>query len=85
MTFRGTVATRGQPIAPGGLTVLLQARRGRAWQTFTATRTDRQGRWRGGYRFTGRAGSFAIRAQVRRSSSFPFDTGASRAVRVRVS
>jgi hypothetical protein len=85
VTFRGTVAARGQAIPRGELTVLLQARRGRAWQTFTATRTDRQGRWRGSYRFTGRAGSFAIRAQVRRSSSFPFDTGASRVVRVRVS
>ena len=85
VTFRGTVAARGQAIPRGGLTVLLQARRGRAWQTFTATRTDRQGRWRGSYRFSGRAGSFAIRAQVRRSSSFPFDTGASRVVRVRVS
>jgi hypothetical protein len=85
VTFRGTVARRGQSIPRGGLTVLLQGRQGRGWRTFKAARTDRRGRWRARYRFTGRAGSFAIRALVRRSPSFPFDTGTSRVVRVRVS
>jgi hypothetical protein len=84
VTFRGTVARRGQSIPRGGLTVLLQGREGRAWRTFKAARTDRRGAWRATYRFSGRAGSFAIRALVRRSPSFPFDTGTSRVVRVRV-
>jgi hypothetical protein len=84
VSFRGTVARRGQPIPRGGLTVLLQGRQGGSWQTFRATRTDRQGRWRTTYRFSGRRGSFPIRALVRRSTSFPFAAGTSRVVRVRV-
>jgi hypothetical protein len=84
VSFRGTVARRGQAIPRGGLTVLLQGRQGGSWQTFKASRTDRQGRWRTAYRFTGRAGSFPIRALVRRSPAFPFATGTSRVLRVRV-
>ena len=64
--------------------MLLQGRQGRSWRTFKASRTDRQGRWRAVYRFSGRAGSFPIRALVRRSPSFPFATGTSRVLRVRV-
>lgn len=82
--FRGTVARRGQPIPRGGLTILLQGRQHSGWRTFKAARTDRQGRWRATYRFTGRPGSYPIRAFVRRSPAFPFDAGTSRVVRVRV-
>jgi hypothetical protein len=84
VAFRGTVARRGQSIPRGGLTVLLQGRQGGTWQDFRATRTDRQGHWATTYRFTGRAGSFPIRALVRRSPSFPFAAGTSRVLRVRV-
>jgi hypothetical protein len=82
--FRGIVARRGQPIPRGGLTILLQGRQHGGWRTFKAARTDRQGRWRATYRFTGRPGSYPIRAFVRRSPAFPFDAGTSRVVRVRV-
>jgi hypothetical protein len=82
--FRGTVARRGEAIPSGGLTILLQGRQAGSWRTFKAARTDRRGRWRASYRFSGRRGTFAIRAYVRRSPSFPFDAGASRVVRVRV-
>jgi hypothetical protein len=84
VTFRGTVARRGQAIPPGGLSVLLQGRQGKGWRTFKAARTDRSGRWRATYRFSGRPGRFAIRATVRRSPAFPFDTGSSRVLAVRV-
>jgi hypothetical protein len=82
--FRGTVARRGQPIPRGGLTILLQGRQRGGWRTFKAARTDRHGRWRATYRFTGRPGSYPIRAYVRRSPAFPFDAGTSHVVRVRV-
>jgi hypothetical protein len=84
VTFAGQVARFGQALPRGGLTILLQGREGRGWHTFKAARTDRSGRWHAAYRFSGRAGSFAIRAYVRRSPSFPLDAGASRVVRVRV-
>jgi hypothetical protein len=83
VVFRARVNAHGQPIPPGGLTVLVHGRQGRSWATFAAARTDGAGRRRAARRFTGRPGRLPIRALVRRSPAFPFDAGTSRVVAVR--
>jgi hypothetical protein len=66
--------------------VELQARVGRRWRTFAALRTDRTGRVRRIHRFTpvstGR--TYRFRLLARRESAYPFETGWSRVVAVRV-
>ncbi|MEN3284321.1 MAG: hypothetical protein V7607_5461 [Solirubrobacteraceae bacterium] len=77
---------RGRPIPSAGLLVELQSRRPERWQTFRSARTDRRGRFRAGYRFTRTLGVpwFRLRARVPRQAGFPYATGSSKAVRLRV-
>ncbi len=85
VTFRGRL--RGQPMPTGGKLVELQVYTRRRWRTFAQPRARaRTGRWAFQYRFEsirGRA-SFKFRARIRREAGYPFHTGVSRSVRVRV-
>lgn len=86
VTFRGRL--RGRPFPVPGKLVNLQAYHPReGWKSFDKPiRTDRAGRWRLRYRFTGTTGvvRYRFRALVPREESYPFETGASNVVRVRV-
>jgi hypothetical protein len=84
VTFSGTVRRLGQPVPTRGLVIILQGREAGQWRTFEDTRTSRSGRWSVAYRFRGRAGTYPIRAKIRRQSRFPFVLGYSRTVRVHV-
>ena len=78
---------RGGWIPAGGVLVELQVRARGAWRTFAQPRADAStGRWTLRYRFeTVRGGaSYTFRAHIRRQRGFPFTTGHSRQIRVRV-
>jgi hypothetical protein len=73
--------------APAGLgkVVALQARERGRWREFRSTRTRAEGRFSARYRFSRAArGAFRLRAVVRADGSYPYATGRSRAVTVRV-
>ncbi len=77
----------GGRVPARGKTVELQAfERGR-WRTFETARARRGRRFVARYRFSASAAgrSFRMRARVRPDASYPFSTGHSRSVRVRVS
>jgi hypothetical protein len=68
-----------------GKIVTLQAYERGRWRDFKSTRTRRDGRFGTRYRFSrGARGRFAIRAVARADAAYPYATGRSRAVRVRV-
>jgi hypothetical protein len=77
---------RGGHLPARGKVVEVQARVDGRWRTFAAVRTDRRGRVRHAHRFkpssTGR--TYWFRVLARRESGYPFETGTSRAVAVRV-
>lgn len=85
VTFRGRL--KGGWIPTTGALVELQVRSRGQWRTFAQPRANaKTGRWEYRYRFgtvSGQA-NFRIRARVRRQPGFPFTTGASRPIRVRV-
>jgi hypothetical protein len=76
----------GRPLPRRGVLVELQARREGGWQTFGTTRSGRGGRFSFGYTFTRTTGvqAYALRARVPRQAAYPYASGASRPVRVRV-
>jgi hypothetical protein len=76
----------GRPRPRRGVLVELQARRDGGWQTFGTTRSGSRGRFAFGYTFTRTTGvqAYALRARVPRQSAYPYASGASRPVRVRV-
>ena len=78
--FGGRV--RGGHIPARGKIVVLQAREAGRWRTFTATRSDRRGRFHARYRFRGNPGSYPVRALVPEEAAYPFAAGTSRAVTV---
>jgi hypothetical protein len=68
-----------------GKIVTLQARERGHWRDFQSARTHRGGRFSATYRFSRVArGTFPIRAVVRADAGYPYATGRSRTVRVRV-
>jgi hypothetical protein len=72
-----------------GVTVILQGRRlgGGRYRTFADTTTGRSGRFRVSYRFqdpASRGRTFRFRAKLRAGKRYPFATGYSRRVTVRV-
>jgi hypothetical protein len=68
-----------------GKVVTMQARERGRWRDFESARSRRGGRFSARYRFSrGARGTFPIRAVVRAEASYPYATGRSRAVRVRV-
>jgi hypothetical protein len=76
----------GGHVPRAGKLVELQARVGARWRTFATVRANRRGRVRHTHRFASiSAGrTFWFRLRVRRESAYPFETGTSRAVAVRV-
>jgi hypothetical protein len=76
---------RAVPAGGLGKVVTLQARERGRWRDFESARTRRSGRFSARYRFSSAAhGTFPIRAVARAEASYPYATGRSRAVRVRV-
>lgn len=77
---------QGGHVPAGGKLVQLQVLVNGKWQVFANPRTDKHGRWMYRYRFTGRyrAARFAFRLGVPRDPAYPFATGRSAALRVRV-
>jgi hypothetical protein len=84
VTFSGRL--RGLPVPQNGKLVELQVRFPSGWQTFKTIRTDTDGNWAARYRFTRTRGSvrYRFRARLPREAGYPFDTGVSRSVSVRV-
>jgi hypothetical protein len=82
--FAGRLRT--QPAPPGGKLVELQVRLSDRWQTFRTMRTDAAGRWRIRYRFERTRGvqRFRFRVRLPLEAAYPFGTGASRSLTVRV-
>jgi hypothetical protein len=85
----GSIRLRGRLLAAPatrlGMVITLQARERGRWRDFESARTRRGGRFATRYRFTsGAHGSFPIRALARAEASYPYATGHSRAVRIRV-
>jgi hypothetical protein len=78
---------RAGPFPRRGVVVELQADRGRKWQTFGTTRTNRKGRYRFKYRFTRTTGvqRYNLRARVPAQATYPYSAGASKPVTVNVS
>ena len=84
-----TIRLRGRLKAPPatrlGKLITLQARERGRWRDFATARSRRGGRFAARYRFSGGArGVFPIRAVARADAAYPYATGQSRAVRVRV-
>jgi hypothetical protein len=77
---------RGRPRPRRGMLVEMQVQRGRRYQTFATTHARRNGRFSLRYRFTRTSGvqRYRFRALVRRQPTYPYATGASRPVVVRV-
>ena len=85
VTFRGRL--RGRPLPTSGKLIEVQARARGRWLTFATTRADaRTGRWSRPYRFSATRGSVSYRFRVRipKESGYPYETGTSRSVRVKV-
>jgi hypothetical protein len=86
----GTVRFRGRLLGghlpAGGKVVELQARVDRRWRTFETVRTDRRGRVRRTHRFTPASSgrTYRFRLLARRESAYPFETGWSQTVAVRI-
>lgn len=85
-SVRFTGQLPGKPIPSGGKLVALQARVGREWRTFATPRANARGTFKHRYRFTATTGvrRYAFRALVTREAAYPYETGASRKVRVTV-
>ena len=84
-----TIRLRGRLLAAPatrlGKVITLQARERGRWRDFKSARTRRGGRFSTRYRFSGGArGTFPIRAVARADASYPYATGRSHSVRVRV-
>jgi 5-hydroxyisourate hydrolase-like protein (transthyretin family) len=84
VTFAGHV--RSLPVPAGGKLVELQVRLSGRWQTFRTTRTDAAGRWALQYRFERTRGvlRYRFRAALPAEADYPFESGASPPLVVRV-
>ena len=82
--FSGRLRNRGQRIPGRGLVLILQGFDNGRWRTFEDTRTNRLGRWRVSYRFSGAPGSYPVRVRIRKASGYPFELGYSRRLTIRV-
>jgi hypothetical protein len=84
MELRGRL--RGRDIPPEGKLIELQVLLRGKWRTFATTRADIRGFWRYDYRFDGTRGlqTYRFRARVPREATYPYESGVSRVVKVRV-
>ena len=81
----GRLRLHGRKLPASGKLVELQAfDRGR-WRVFASTRArGASARWKTAYRFGSRAGTYRIRARIRREGTLPFELGYSKPALVRV-
>ncbi len=84
-----TVSGRLRGVSRGSVPVIVQgrARGAKRFETFADTTTSRSGRFKVTYRFrssASRGRSFVFRARIRPAARFPYETGYSHTVRVRV-
>ena len=84
VTFSGPVSTL--PTPQGGKLIELQVRLPGRWETFQTIRTNESGQWQARYRFrrTGGIQYYRFRARLPVEGGYPFASGASRVVTVRV-
>lgn len=85
VVFRGRL--QGRPLPPTSKLVQLQAYTRAGWRTFANPRAHpRTGLWTYRYRFSATRGRvvYRIRARVPREASYPFETGGSRTLRIKV-
>jgi hypothetical protein len=84
VTFTGRM--RGLPVPAAGKLVEVQVRLSGHWQTFRTTRSDPSGRWSSKYRFRRTRGvqRYLFRIQLPREAGYPFETGRTRVLAVRV-
>jgi hypothetical protein len=77
---------RSLPVPPAGKLVELQVVLSGRWQTFRTTRTDAGGSWNVRYRFRRTCGltRYRFRARLPAEAAYPFVSGRTRAVGVRV-
>jgi hypothetical protein len=77
---------RGLPPPPRGKLLELQVRFPTGWQTFRTIRTNSDGHWSARYRFARTRGvvRYRFRARIPREAGYPFETGVSHSVSVRV-
>jgi hypothetical protein len=77
---------RSLPVPPAGKLVELQVVLSGRWQTFRTTRTNAEGNWSVPYRFRRTCGltRYRFRARLPAEASYPFVSGRTRAVGVRV-
>ena len=85
-TVRFAGRVRSLPIPPAGKLIELQVVLSGDWQTFRTTYTDPAGEWNVPYRFERTCGltRYRFRARLPAEASYPFETGVTRAVNVRV-
>jgi hypothetical protein len=85
VTFTGQM--RALPVPAGGKLVEVQVKLSGHWQTFRTTRSDQAGRWASRYRFRRTRGvqRYQFRVQLPREAGYPFETGMTRVLTVRVS
>lgn len=83
VVFSGRLAG---PVPKGGKVVALQARKRSGWVTFGTPRANRRGVFKLRYRFTSTTGlqRYRFRAVAVREGAYPYETGASRTVRLTV-
>jgi hypothetical protein len=82
--FLGRV--RSLPVPPAGKLMELQVVLSGRWQTFRTTLSDAEGAWRVPYRFRRTCGEtrYRFRARLPAETGYPFETGLTQAVNVRV-
>lgn len=84
VTFSGR--TLGGPLPAEGKLIEMQVRLSGGWETFRTPRADPDGRWRLRYRFARTCGTqrFRFRARLPKEAGYPYETGASPTVTVKV-
>jgi len=83
----GAVQFRGRLRAPKATKLIeLQVRLSGQWQTFRTTRTGAGGRWKVAYRFRRTCGlaRYRFRARLPKEQGYPYETGATRTLKVSV-
>lgn len=82
--FSGTV--RGEPLPAVGKLLQLQVFSRGTWLTFATPRADGRGNWHHEYRFTATRGvtRYRFRVRVPREAGYPYEAGASKPVKVKV-
>jgi hypothetical protein len=83
--FKGHV--RGEPLPAVGKLLQLQVFSRGGWLTFATPRADPRGNWHHDYRFTATRGitRYRFRVRIPREAGYPYESGTSKAVNVRVS